>query len=65
MISPSSDGGPRNSRSTSADPGSPREVKDDAPGVPGFRSWRSVYWFVFGSFVLMVVALALFSRVYA
>ena len=62
---PSSDGAARNSRSTNSDPSSPRVVDDDAPGVPGFRSWRSVYWFVFGSFVLTVVALAVFSRVYA
>lgn len=38
---------------------------DDAPGVPGFRTWRGVYLFVFGAFVLMVIALAIFSRVFA
>jgi hypothetical protein len=35
----------------------PRDT-DDETGVPGFRSWRRVYWFVFGSFVLWVAALA-------
>jgi hypothetical protein len=38
---------------------------DEAPGVPGFRSWRGVYAFVFGAFLLLVVVLALFSRAYA
>jgi hypothetical protein len=38
---------------------------EDSPGVPGFRTWRGVYLFVFIAFVLMVVALAIFSRVYA
>jgi len=42
-----------------------RTTTDEAPGVPGFRTWRGVYLFVFGAFVLMVVALAIFSRVYA
>ncbi|MEO7347332.1 MAG: hypothetical protein ABIZ49_09960 [Opitutaceae bacterium] len=41
------------------------KVSDDSPGVPGFRTWRGVYWFVFGAFVAMVVALTLFSRFYA
>ncbi|MBC7365766.1 MAG: hypothetical protein H7343_02965 [Undibacterium sp.] len=38
---------------------------DDAPGVPGFSTWRGVYLFVFITFVLVVVALTLFSRAYA
>ena len=37
----------------------------ETPGVPGFRTWRGVYLFVFVAFVLVVVALAIFSRVYA
>jgi len=41
------------------------ESKEDAPGVPGFRTWRGVYWFVFACFVLVVVALTLFSRYFA
>lgn len=41
------------------------EPNDDSPGVPGFRTWRSVYWFVLGCFVLVVLALTLFSRFYA
>jgi hypothetical protein len=39
---------------------------DDAtPGVPGFRTWRGVYLFVFAAFVVFVIALTIFSRVYA
>ena len=44
----------------SSDPGD-----DESPGVPGFRTWRGVYLLVFAVFVLVVVALAIFSRVYA
>jgi len=38
---------------------------DDSPGVPGFRTWRGVYLFVLGCFVLLVVALTIFSRHFA
>lgn len=38
---------------------------DESPGVPGFRTWRGVYWFVFGCFAAMVLALTLFTRFYA
>ena len=49
------------------DPPLPRsEPVDDAnPDVPGFRTWRGVYLFVFASFILVVVLLTIFSRVYA
>ena len=40
-------------------------MHDESPGVPGFRTWRGIYLFVFVSFVLVVVLLALFSRVFA
>jgi hypothetical protein len=39
--------------------------EDDPPGVPGFRTWRSVYIFVFIFFVLCVALLALLSRAFA
>jgi hypothetical protein len=39
--------------------------EDDPPDVPGFRTWRSVYIFVFLFFVLCVVLLALLSRAFA
>ena len=35
---------------------------DDSPGVPGFRTWRGIYLFVFVCFVVVVVLLAVFSR---
>jgi hypothetical protein len=38
---------------------------DESPGVPGFRSWRGVYLFVFTVFLLTVGLLALFARVFA
>jgi hypothetical protein len=37
----------------------------DPPGVPGFRTWRGVYLFVFGWFVLVVVLLALFTEIFS
>ncbi len=37
---------------------------DASPGVPGFRSWRGVYVFVFACFVAMVIALTFFARHY-
>ncbi len=46
-------------------PSLPPESDDDAPGVPGFRTWRGVYLFVLAVFVLGVIALTIFSRVYA
>lgn len=45
---------------------SPRHHDDEeAPGVPGFRTWSGVYWFVFGCFAAMVAALTIFSLIYA
>lgn len=38
---------------------------DDRPDVPGFRTWRSIYIFVSLFFIISVVALAIFSRVFA
>jgi hypothetical protein len=38
---------------------------DDEPGVPYFRTWGGVYTFVFVCFVLVVILLTIFSRVYA
>ena len=44
----------------------PAAANDDAtPGVPGFRTWRGVYGFVFVAFIAVVIALTLFSRVFA
>jgi hypothetical protein len=38
---------------------------DESPGVPGFRTWRGVYLFVFGCFVVVVILLTVFTRYYA
>ena len=43
----------------------PPPPDDDAPGVPGFRTWRGVYLFVLGAFVFVVIALTVFTRAYA
>ena len=40
----------------------PDSPENASPGVPGFRTWRGIYLFVFAIFVLVVVLLALFSR---
>jgi hypothetical protein len=42
----------------------PPDQRSDAepPGLPGFHAWRSVYLFVFGWFVLVVILLAAFAR---
>jgi hypothetical protein len=43
----------------------PPPARDAPPGLPGLRTWRAVYAFVFGCFALWVVALAVFSWVFA
>jgi hypothetical protein len=43
----------------------PSPDRDESPGVPGFRTWGAVYLFVFGCFIAIVAALAVFSRYYA
>jgi len=48
-------------RSPRSEPG----TSDDSPGVPGFRTWRGIYLFVFAWFVVVVALLALFSRWFA
>jgi hypothetical protein len=44
---------------------SPDPNDEESPGVPGFRSWRGVYWFVLGSFVFVVALLAIFTRTFS
>lgn len=43
----------------------PAESDNEAPSVPGFRTWRGVYLFVLGAFAAMVAALAVFTRFFA
>lgn len=33
----------------------------EPPDLPGFRTWRGVYLFVFGWFVLLIVLLTVFT----
>ena len=37
----------------------------EPPDVPGFRTWRGVYLFVFGWFVLVVILLAVFTGIFS
>lgn len=37
----------------------------DPPDVPGFRTWCSVYLFVFGWFVLVVLLLTVFTGIFS
>ena len=37
----------------------------ERPDVPGLRTWRGVYLFVFAFFVLVVVLLTVFTRVFS
>jgi hypothetical protein len=38
---------------------------NDPPGVPGFRTWRGVYWFVLAVFALVIAALTLFTHTFS
>ncbi len=38
---------------------------EETPGLPGFRTWRGVYVFVLVVFAAVVIALTVFSRVFA
>ena len=35
---------------------------EEPPGLPGFRTWRGVYWFVLGVFTLWIALLALLTE---
>jgi hypothetical protein len=37
----------------------------EPPDVPGFRTWRAVYLFVFGWFVLVVGLLTVFTGIFS
>jgi hypothetical protein len=43
----------------------PPEGKDELTGLPGLRTWRGVYFFVFACFVLWVVLLIALSAIYS
>ena len=46
-------------------PRSDERSEAEPPDGPGFRTWRAVYLFVFGWFVLVVVLLAAFTAVFS
>ena len=37
----------------------------EPPDVPGFRTWRGVYLFVFGWFVAVVLLLTAFTAIFS
>lgn len=41
------------------------EPGDGSPGLPFFRTWRGVYWFVAACFVAYVIVLAALPRIFA
>ena len=41
------------------------QAESESPDVPGFRTWRAVYLFVFGWFVLVVGLLLMFTRTFS
>lgn len=43
----------------------PRNSGDHKTGLPLLRTWRSVYLFVFGCFVLWVALLAMLTLIYS
>ncbi len=69
-MNPGDDAQPRSSRGDEA--GSAKSglltsaatngTEDDAPGVPGFRSWRGVYVFVLVWFAACVLGLTLLTH---
>jgi hypothetical protein len=42
-----------------------QRADEEPPDLPGFRTWGAVYLFVFGWFVLVVVLLAAFTRIFS
>jgi hypothetical protein len=41
------------------------QPENENPGVPGFSTWKGIYILVFAWFVVVVIFLTIFSRVYA
>ena len=52
---------PRRTDETAGEGTRPTATDDEATGLPGFRTWRAVYGFVLGVFVLWVGLLALLT----
>jgi hypothetical protein len=45
--------------------GTVETLSDEPTGLPWFRTWRGVYVFVFGCFVLWVVLLFALTRIFS
>ena len=46
-------------------PRSDERSEAEPPGIPGFGTWRGVYLFVFGWFVLVVILLTVFTGIFS
>ena len=46
-------------------PGPDDRADSEPPDVPGFRTWRSLYLFVFAWFVLVLALLTAFTAIFS
>ena len=46
-------------------PGPDERADSESPDVPGFRTWRGLYLFVFGWFVLVLALLTMFTAIFS
>lgn len=46
-------------------PGPDERGDSEPPDLPGFRTWRGVYLFVFGWFVLVLALLTAFTAIFS
>ena len=46
-------------------PRSDEHAQTESPGVPGVGTWRAVYLFVIGWFVLTVILLTVFTAMFS
>jgi hypothetical protein len=56
---------PRPSDATDTSDSSDSSDLSDSTGLPLLRTWRAVYWFVFGFFILCVVLMRLFQGIFS
>jgi hypothetical protein len=54
-----------NAQEANNPPVAPPDSDDELTGLPGLRTWRSVYFFVFGCFVLSVLLLLALTVIYS
>jgi hypothetical protein len=46
-------------------PGPAEPADSEPPGLPGFRTWRGLYLFVFGWFLLVLALLTAFTAIFS